>query len=283
MRISDHCYAIVGFEDLVNAGFVVGRDGVVVIDTTMFPHSAQFVAEYARLVSKNRRIQAVFNTHWHADHVLGNQVLRERGATVVAHELTRRALGNLQDYPRRVWELTGRNVYYKRLLEPVKVVVPDQGFESQWVLDLGDVSVKAVHLPGHTRSDVAIYVPEDGVVFAGDLLYVDMPPNLKFGNPVSWMGSLETILTWDFHTVVPGHGPLGRRPDVERQRELLAELLERLASLKEITQEGLRDALKEMGFSEASLKRIAGLTMHGVEWPDWPYQSSRSTRFVDQP
>ncbi len=81
-------------------------------------------------------------------------------------------------------------------------------------------------------------------VLAGHLLYVEMHPNPKFGNPHVWKNSLDTLLAWDFETVVLGHGALGQRGDVRHQRALLAELVDKLTAFAELTPGQVPEALR---------------------------------------
>jgi glyoxylase-like metal-dependent hydrolase (beta-lactamase superfamily II) len=183
------------------------------------------------------------------------------------------ALANLPDYQKLCIERSG-NLYTTALLEGVRVAVPEECFDDEHRVDLGGVTVVARHLPGHTRSDIAVEVPEDGTVFAGDLVYNDMPPNLKFGNPVSWVRAMDSLLATRALVVVPGHGSLCGRTRLE---ELRAVLTAAAGVVQEITGKGSCDEKSlaaRLGVSEGSAHRLWGIARTGEEWPAWPYEAN---------
>jgi len=271
MRLSEHCYALCGFEDIVNAGFIAGREGVVVVDTTMFPYSARSLLDFARAVAPGKPVRAVINTHWHADHVFGNQVFASQGTSFISHQNTIDTLNSIGDYPGFILQMAeklGREPkYFERLLAEVKLTLPQETVRDRHVIDLGDVTVAIHHLPGHTRADLAVMVPEDEVVFAGDLLYPDSPPNVKFGNPKVWAASLTTVLEWNPRSVLPGHGRPCGSAAIAEQRDFLAGLTQAARELWRAGQEDLAEYRRRLGVSLGSARRLLGIVSDGLEWP----------------
>jgi len=279
LRVSQHCYALCGFEDMVNAGFVAGTESLAVIDTTMSPHSAETLLGCARALFPELPITLVINTHWHSDHVFGNQVFSGTGATIASHIHTQVALRNSPDYPAIILGLmkqAGRgSAILAELLADVNVIPPDMAIEQQQTFDLGGVTLEVRHLPGHTKADLAVFVPQDKVVFAGDLLYTAGRPHVKFGHPGIWAESLARMLEWDFTTVVPGHGRLGGREDVRKQGELLGSILPRARQLWESGADAAAIG-QELRIHISSMKRIMGIIADGLLWPSFPYERDES-------
>ena len=177
---------------LCNGGIVAGRSGVVVIEAFGSEAGARWMAEQATRLT-GRAPTHVVVTHYHGDHtggLRGSMVGGEPAvlATDVTRDLT---LERNRDAPNEIL----RNVEELDARRPTEI-------------DLGDRSLIVVPRRGHTDSDVTLEIPEQGVVFCGDLIWNDMFPNYVDATPSRLTRAVRLIRTRGATTYVPGHGPL---------------------------------------------------------------------------
>jgi glyoxylase-like metal-dependent hydrolase (beta-lactamase superfamily II) len=209
-----------------NTGFVIGDDGVVVIDTSAsIDADGQFGTEPARLLLAAIRtrttlpVRFVINTHHHLDHVGANAVFVDAGAMVLAHRNVR---GWIHSENTRLFgtHITPQQkVFIEALLPPT--VTNDQGMD----LFLGSREIRVRSLPGHTGGDSIVLIPDASVIFIGDLLWCKTLPNLIDASTSPWIDTLDTLAKNEADsTFVPGHGNVGNVQDVEAFREYLATL-----------------------------------------------------------
>lgn len=203
-----------------NAGFVIGDDGVLVIDSFFHPDAARaLVAQIRRLTPKP--IRYLVNTHYHVDHTGGDQVLRDAGAIIVAHR-------NVRGWIRtNNIGLLGDRITPELKAQIEALPLPDLVTDKDLAIWLGSRKIVVRTVLGHTGGDLTIYVPDAKVLFTGDLLWRKVPPNLIDGTLDQW-----TATDADFkqmpdaaHTVfVPGHGDVANVGDVEDFRSYLLDL-----------------------------------------------------------
>jgi glyoxylase-like metal-dependent hydrolase (beta-lactamase superfamily II) len=209
-----------------NAGFVVGDDGVVVIDTLTTEESARHLLQQIRKLTA-LPVKFVVNTHYHGDHVGGNKVFTDIGARVLAHRNVREwihaeNLRLLGDNPKP--EL-------KTLIE--QFVAPTVSYAEAVDVYLGSRVVQVRSFPGHTGGDSVVILPDAKVVFGGDLVWRNMVPNTVDGSTKPWMQTLETLAgTYAGYTFVPGHGDVSTAKDVTAFRDYLATLQKLVADAR---------------------------------------------------
>jgi cyclase len=191
-----------------NAAFVDLGDSRLVVDTHVTPAAGRELRAQAEPVTW------VLNTHWHADHVLGNGEFPD--ATIVSTTRTRELMATIgterlaaakQESPER--EL------------PDELRLPDETFEETW--DFGRAQALTFG-GGHTESDSVLLVADGRVLVAGDLVVVGMQPWAGHGDPANWAAILERLLELDWDQVVPGHGPVSGREVIEPLRDYLLAL-----------------------------------------------------------
>lgn len=209
-KIKNSIYVETGFPGC-NTSFVSTKEGVVVIDTPMVPREAR---QWRDEALKHGSIRYVINTEPHTDHAAGNCWFE---ATVVAHEGTRQALLKARDS-----ELTDMLKWMAPDSLPLDTafhyVYPNITFSQDLTLYLGDHTLQLINLPGHTPSEVAVYVPEEKVVFTGDNMNLAIPIFVE-SHPYAWLDSLKRIQEMDVDTVVPGHGEVCRKEDIAQMIE----------------------------------------------------------------
>ena len=251
-----------------NAGFVIGDDGVLVVDSFFNMEAAKaLVGEIHQLTPKP--IRYVVNTHYHVDHTGGDQVLRDAGAIIIAHR-------NVRGWVR----VNNVNLLGDRLTPEMKsrieaLSLPDLVTDNDLIVWLGARKVVIRTVLGHTGSDLTIFVPDAKVLFTGDMLWRKVAPNLIDGSVKEW-GSTDA----DFknmpdaaHLVfVPGHGDVAGLNDVEEFRAYLADL-------KKLVEEGRKSGLKDDSLAQAVAPKLKAL------YPDWTISdraAAAEIRYMDQ-
>ena len=251
-----------------NAGFVIGDDGVLVVDSFFNQDAARaLVAEIRRLTPKP--IRYVVNTHYHADHTGGDQVLRDSGAVIIAHRNV------------RGWVRTNNiNLFGDRITPELKsrieaLPLPDLTTDKDLVVWLGSRRVVVQTVLGHTGGDLTIFVPDAKVLFCGDMLWRKIPPNLIDGSVKEWTATdADFIAMPDAANVhyVPGHGDVAGVADV---RDFRAYLLD----LQRLVGEGRKAGLKDDALVQKVMPKLKELH------PDWTISDragAAEVRYMDQ-
>ena len=203
-----------------NAGFVVGDDGVLVIDAFFTQDAARaLVAEIHRITPKP--IRYLVNTHYHLDHTGGDQALRDAGAIIVAHR-------NERDWVRTEnVHLLGPQITPDFRAQIAALPLPDVTTDKDLTVWLGSRKVVVRTVLGHTGGDLTVMVPDAKVLFTGDMLWRKIPPNLIDGSVKEWAATDSDFehMPGAAHTVfVPGHGDVANLGDVADFRSYLFDL-----------------------------------------------------------
>jgi cyclase len=210
--------AIPGRGAVGNAAIVDLGDSSLVVDTHVTPAAGRELREQAGAV------HWVLNTHWHADHVLGNGEFGD--ATIVSTTGTRELMATIG--AERL--AAAREEGSEREL-PDELSLPDETFEESW--DFGRAQALTFG-GGHTESDAVLLVPDASVLVAGDLVVVGMQPWAGHGDPADWAVILERLLELEWERVVPGHGPVSGRDVIEPLRDYLLALDEAVREDREL-------------------------------------------------
>ena len=240
-QISPNIYAFIQGPHITNSGFVVFSWGVIVIDSLMTLTLANRLKRAIRSVT-DKPIKYVVNTHFHGDHVFGNQCFLP--ASIVGHKNTALTLErNGQIY---VTKFAQRFPKLETELTKVRVIPPTLTFQNSIRLGTLDEGVDLFFFGhGHTSGDIVLFCPQEKVLFAGDLVFHAICPTSDDAHISSWLTVLERLEELDSQVIIPGHGdPCGRR-ELGYMQQLLREVL---ASSKSITfgHEGTSDALKNI-------------------------------------
>lgn len=211
-----------------NAGFVVTDDGVVVFDALGTPALGSALLEQIRRIT-SKPVRRVVVSHYHSDHFYGLQALVDAGAEVWAHRLVRDYLAT--DAPalrlaERRESLAGWVTDEARIVAPHRYVDGDSSFT------LGGLTFRLYSAgPAHTPEDLMMLVEEEGVLFAGDLIFAGRVPFVGDADPRAWLDSLEALAARKPRIVVTGHGPASTdaQADVSLTRDYLRFLREEMA------------------------------------------------------
>ena len=206
-----------------NAAFVITQDGVVVIDALGSPALATRLLEEIRKHTA-KPVTHVLVTHYHADHIYGLQTFKDAGATVIAHTAGREYLNS----DTAALRLQASRTELAPWIDAGTRLVP----ADEWISGPVDRTIGGVRFllrpigPAHTPEDLAIFLPDEKVLFAGDLVFRQRIPFVGQANSGQWIKSLDTLLGFGATVVVPGHGPVSReaRADMELTRNYLAYL-----------------------------------------------------------
>ena len=220
-QISDHAWAWIGpygpptrenggFR--MNLGFVVGKEGVAVIDAGYGEVMGEAMLAQIRAIT-DRPVKYAINTNSQPHRIMGNPAFRRAGAeTIAAAEAVPRITAEGPAYAATIAEVLG--------LPPVSVAAPaapDRVVEQETALDLGGVRLRLLSVgQAHTEGSLVAVVEPDRVVFAGDVLYggrlLALLPESRLAG---WIGAFERLRDFNGFRFVPGHGEPGPLPDFE--------------------------------------------------------------------
>ncbi len=215
-----------------NIGLIVGTRSVLVVESGIGIANGRRVLEMALELAKGRRL-LITSTHFHPEHGYGVQAFAD-AATILYSRVLRDELREKQ----RHWAeyFSSFSPVVAKALEGIEYVPADLVFDDSAELDLGSRTVELRHCgPAHTRGDQVIFVPQDGVLFTGDLVeerfFAIMPDEDTRAN--QWVTRLEQLERLPATVVVPGHGALGDAGLVTVARDCLVLARDRVAELHE--------------------------------------------------
>lgn len=225
-KLAEGVYAAVsgdGSKAGSNAGFIVGSNGVVVVDTFLDVAPAKELLAEIRKVT-DLPVRFVVNTHYHLDHTGGNAVFAQAGATIVAQR-------NLRGWLRTEnLKFFGSNPKPADKARVEALVLPDMVYTDAVDIYLGSRLVQVRYMLGHTGGDSVVAVPDANVVFAGDLVWQKHLPNLIDATTDAWIKTLETLLQQHSSaTFVSGHGDIATPQDVRDFHDYLVFLRDAVA------------------------------------------------------
>ena len=192
-----------------NAGFVVTRDGVVVFDALASPPLAEKLVSLIRKIT-DQPIKRVIVSHYHADHFYGLQVFKALGAEIWAHRLAEGAT--------RTEEAALRLAQRKEVLFPwvdddTQLLEADRFLGDEMDFEMGGVDFALRHVgPAHSSEDLAMLVKQDGVLYAGDLVFRGRVPFVGDADSRAWIAALDKLIALDPKVLVPGHGAPSHAP-----------------------------------------------------------------------
>ncbi|MDG4859807.1 MBL fold metallo-hydrolase [Streptomyces sp. T-3] len=184
---------------LNNAGFVSDGSSTLLIDTAATELRTHALRE-ALMATGAALPGIVVNTHHHGDHTYGNAVFAPE-ATVVSHESCRREVLDAGLQLHLLWPQTD--------FGDIRITAADLTYTDRLTLHTGATEVKVIH-PGvaHTTGDSVVWLPEQRILFTGDLIFEGGTPFIPMGSLTGSLRALEMLRGLDARVVVPGHGPV---------------------------------------------------------------------------
>jgi glyoxylase-like metal-dependent hydrolase (beta-lactamase superfamily II) len=260
--LGDGCYAWLqpdGSWGWSNAGLVVDGDASLLVDTLFdLPLTREMLAAMRAATPAARRIDTLVNTHANGDHCFGNELVGD--ATIVASQACAEEMGELPPSALAAMlehadALGAAGAFFREIFgafefDGITLTPPTETFEGRATRRVGDKEVALIEVgPAHTRGDVLVHVPADGVVFTGDILFVDGHPIIWEGPIGNWVRACDAILEMRAETIVPGHGPLTDDAGVRALRDYLT-TLEREARRRYEAGMPLREAMRDIALDD---------------------------------
>jgi cyclase len=204
-----------------NPSFVVTNDGVVMIDTPQEPIDA---LRWRETMLEHGPIRYLINTEPHGDHISGNVYFP--GVEVVAQE------GLKARYEAAIPQmLSEERVQRMKETDPDSVWLvnhpdyppnpPTKTFDKELTLHVGNHTFEITHLPGHTKPQTAILVPEEGVVFTGDNIFFKCKTFIQEADPWEWLEALRALERMDVDVIAPGHGETCDKEYLSTQAQII--------------------------------------------------------------
>jgi glyoxylase-like metal-dependent hydrolase (beta-lactamase superfamily II) len=210
-----------------NIAVLSGPDGKLLVDAEIITARPNVSKALASINADP--VKQLINTHWHFDHTGGNEWLHEAGASILAHENTRKHLST----PTRVegnWQHT---------FPPSPAgAIPSTVFKDEYTLHVNNTTLALkYYMPAHTDSDISVYFPEADILHTGDTFWNRDYPFIDYATGGSIDGHIraaEANITkvTDKTIVIPGHGAVGRKADLILFRDVLVEIRDKVASFK---------------------------------------------------
>ena len=246
-----------------NAAIIINESDVVIVDTHVSPAAAAALLEELKEITQ-KPVRYVINTHFHFDHVFGNQIYPD-DVEIIGHEFTRDAIasggsnsGRAYDWyigripsqiaslrekldsvsdPEERTELEQSVANQENFLASVSVVeptAPNISFSQHLTLYRGEREIRLLFLGrGHTGGDVVVHLPREGILITGDLIYESLS-YMGNGYFPEWVETLEHLKSLEFDWIIPGHGqPFQERKRIDYLQSYLRDFWERVQALHE--------------------------------------------------
>jgi cyclase len=209
-----------------NMAVQTGKDGVILIDSsfaTAVPHIREAIASVS-----SGAPHALINTHWHVDHVDGNEGMHAAGYVVVAHEKTKERMSKPAEM----------KLLHLSLPAYPAGALPTVTFADTMTHDHNGDTIERVHYePAHTDTDIYVHFHNADVLHVGDIFFNTMYPFIDEGSGGSIGGTIAAAekslpLAGDKTKIIPGHGPLGNKADLKNYVDMLSAVRDKVAALK---------------------------------------------------
>jgi cyclase len=227
VQVSESAIAYLRPEEGANAGLVRTADGLVVVDTTSCAADMQELLEASGATPGQVRL--VINTHSHSDHTWGNQLF---GCPILAHRLcAERMRANLGG----AWQMEALQASIaergasdpdwaremRQKLVGLRITLPTETFEERRDLEIGGVRLQVIHVDAHSPGSSVVWLPEEGVFYAGDLVFQGRYPYIGDADLPELIAALKRLPDFGARAIVPGHGLLCDEAEIAALRDYL--------------------------------------------------------------
>lgn len=215
-----------------NAGLIVDSDQSMLVDTLFdLKHTEAMLRDMRRATAAAEHIKTLINTHANGDHCWGNQLVE--GAEVItsrasAAEMAEVPAAMLAQAMHMAPNMGAMGEYILRIFgdfdfDGIVPVAPTRTFDGELTLQVGNKDVRLIEVgPAHTRGDILVHLPQDRVVFTGDILFINGHPIVWAGPVSNWIKACDRITEMDVDVIVPGHGPITDKQGVAQVKGYLA-------------------------------------------------------------
>lgn len=221
-KVSDHVYCRIGKNGDSNNGFIICDTCSIFVDTATNPDQTPKDLKALKKIT-DKKIKFLINTHYHGDHTLGNMYFKD----IIAHTS---CLTTLKEQT---------PVYQKYVKQEIKpksdkfsIKLPTITFTKELSLHQTPLIV-ITHYGGHTPGSSTVYIPEDKILFSGDLLFVGSHPYMGDANIPTWISALQTLQKLDITHIIPGHGEICDKKEFTTHITYLNTFHANLKNLKE--------------------------------------------------
>lgn len=224
-----------------NAGLIVGDGASLLVDTLFDLRMTRKMLDAMARVTRSAPITQAFVTHSNGDHFHGNQLLDPSvsviSAAETAHEITEGLAPEMFPMMQLLDAEPIMTRYLRERFSPfdfsgITIRNADQTFERDLLIDVGGRKVNLLNLgPAHTAADSVAHIPDAGVLFTGDLLFVGCTPIVWAGPIDGWITACDKMIALDAPTVVPGHGPVTDPDGIRAVRKYLVHIREQADTL----------------------------------------------------
>ena len=304
-QVSDSCFAVLNEKNRVcdaNSGLINCGGGVVIDTQSDLAHARQMIELFGKVWPSIPK--RVINTHEDADHVWGNQLFDR--AEIIAHRTVPERMKEVADPKESQKLLHGVGRFLTRILlkaihpgvlaageqlredynfDNIELVLPTTLFDERYELDLDGTPVHLIYVgPCHQVGDTIVHLPEEGVVFAGDVVFRLCTPMGWTGSYEKWLQCLDLITELNPTVIVPGHGPICELAGISEMKAYLQYVRD---ESRKCFEEGLTslDAAKRIEFGPYGEWRAPARLYMNVERayrefrnepPDAPWDAART-------
>ena len=209
-------------EGLTNAGIIVGDDGVLVIDSLRVPSYARdLIADVRRITDKP--IKYLVDTHSHWDHYWGNEEFPE--ATIIGHQNCYDEMVDVEWNAEWLAKIAASGDPWSEEAQLVNITPPDLTFETSMRLYFGGRELVLMYLGrAHTGGDTFIHLPNEGILFTGDVAQDGGVPYMGDSYPEEWPDTDDRMVEIPADRFVSGHGPVGNHAALLEARDFIHDL-----------------------------------------------------------
>lgn len=294
VEVDSNLFAVVGPEGSGNVAFLVTEEGVIVVDAGETPALGHQILTQIR-EKTDKPIHFILLTHYHSDHTVGLQSF-PKTALVVGH---RNLFKNIKEiltedmraYPefieglrknveklrkegspkfKREEERLKRNLRDYQEFKDVRIILPNLTFERKLVIHLGEEKIEVYH-PGdtHTSGSSVVHFPQRKIIHMGDMMFVGFHTYIDGragANTKNWISFLRQVLDWDVEKIIPGHGPLSRKDELEKEIMYLQDLRKEVAAAiqKGMNVEEAKKAVKMEAYKDLKWPEILPFVVEAV-------------------